>query len=301
MPNKPSVKPLDDTAVAWQACTPQTAGEFTAAGYYFGRRLQHELHVPIGLLFAAWGGTSAESWTSKDALDTVPAFKERADAQIANLAQLPEQVRNFPGAIAAWEKKYGRTDPGNAGEAKGWAAPDADTSDWKPSTLNAKWKQSGLPNGGVAWLRKEVTLPDSAAGKGFRLELGGIDEEYETTYFNGEKLGESGRKPPQFYNGTSGYVVPGRLVKAGKNVLAVRFVTDTGDHAGIWQRPKAMGFAALGVADIGDGLPDEDRGGIPAPEYRSVGRRPRLPAGRRAAHVQFAVRRNDPPADPVLD
>ena len=47
----------------WQACSPQTIREFSAAGYYFGVELQKELNVPIGLVNSSYGGSQAEAWT----------------------------------------------------------------------------------------------------------------------------------------------------------------------------------------------------------------------------------------------
>ena len=52
----------------WAACTPQTAGGFSAVAYYFGRDLQAALKVPVGLIHTSWGGTPAQAWTSQEAL-----------------------------------------------------------------------------------------------------------------------------------------------------------------------------------------------------------------------------------------
>ncbi|MDD4890603.1 MAG: PQQ-binding-like beta-propeller repeat protein, partial [Phycisphaerae bacterium] len=46
----------------WKACSPRTAGEFTAAGFYFAREAQAKTNVPIGLLDVNRGGTIAEEW-----------------------------------------------------------------------------------------------------------------------------------------------------------------------------------------------------------------------------------------------
>ena len=51
------------------------AGGFSAAAYYFGRMLHKELKIPIGLINSSWGGTPAEFWTSREALDANPALK----------------------------------------------------------------------------------------------------------------------------------------------------------------------------------------------------------------------------------
>lgn len=49
----------------WQICTPRSMKSFSAAGYFFGRRLHDKLNQPIGLIESAWGGTPVQSWTPK--------------------------------------------------------------------------------------------------------------------------------------------------------------------------------------------------------------------------------------------
>ncbi|MBI1373666.1 MAG: sialate O-acetylesterase [Phycisphaera sp.] len=78
---------LDDCRGEWAAADAQTAGNVTAAGYYFARSLRAELGVPIGLIDSAWGGTCAEYWTSHEALEANPVtrplwatFKAKVDA-----------------------------------------------------------------------------------------------------------------------------------------------------------------------------------------------------------------------------
>ena len=34
----------------WTVCSPQTAGNFSAVAYYFGKMLQDSLQVPVGLI-----------------------------------------------------------------------------------------------------------------------------------------------------------------------------------------------------------------------------------------------------------
>ncbi len=68
-----SPTPKDELNGKWQTCSPETISGFSAVGYFFGRRLQKELNVPIGLIGSNWGGTRIEPWTSP------AAFKESAD------------------------------------------------------------------------------------------------------------------------------------------------------------------------------------------------------------------------------
>jgi hypothetical protein len=46
--------PADDVPGRWVECSPATVGNFSAVLYHFGRRLQSDLKVPVGL-FAASG------------------------------------------------------------------------------------------------------------------------------------------------------------------------------------------------------------------------------------------------------
>jgi sialate O-acetylesterase len=60
--------PADDVEVTahWGACTPNSVPGFSAALYYFGRKLQKELDVPVGLIHSSWGGSAIEPWTVTD-------------------------------------------------------------------------------------------------------------------------------------------------------------------------------------------------------------------------------------------
>lgn len=55
----------------WNVCTPKTAGSFTAVGFYFARRLQEKLNVPIGLISSNWGGTRIEPWIPLEGYNSV--------------------------------------------------------------------------------------------------------------------------------------------------------------------------------------------------------------------------------------
>jgi len=71
--------PKDKCPGQWQVCQPGTAGGFSAVGYFFGRRLNQELGVPVGLVGSNWGGTRIEPWTSLSGFRSVPELKDIAD------------------------------------------------------------------------------------------------------------------------------------------------------------------------------------------------------------------------------
>ena len=230
----PSLDPLEEVAGQWAPCTPETVAGFSATAYYFGRRLQAELGVPIGLIHSSFGGSPAEAWTRLEVLQSIPTLGARAETERAQMAAQPEAARRFPLRRRAWEEKYGVTPPPPSVAAKGWAEPALDTIDWKKVTLPAQWGQLGYPTGGVFWVRKEIELPESAAGKTFVLKLLWMIEQYDTAYWNGVELGHTGDEPPDFYMWQRDYPVLGPLVKAGRNVIAIRIVSASA-QSGLWQ------------------------------------------------------------------
>lgn len=85
--HRPAKTPVADVpANGWRVCSPETAGDFTAVGYFFARELQRELNVPIGLIGCNWGGTRIEPWTPPIGFESTPALADIA----GKLAELPE-------------------------------------------------------------------------------------------------------------------------------------------------------------------------------------------------------------------
>ena len=82
--------PQDRFESAWQVCSPETAGSFTACGYYMARRLRQELKVPIGLVNSSWGGTRIEPWTPPVGFQQVPALQDLANSITARTPGTPQ-------------------------------------------------------------------------------------------------------------------------------------------------------------------------------------------------------------------
>jgi sialate O-acetylesterase len=71
--------PQDDTKGHWVVCNPEDLKTFSLAGYFFGQKLQETLSVPVGLIESNWGGTPAEVWTPKYAVDSNAVIRKVAD------------------------------------------------------------------------------------------------------------------------------------------------------------------------------------------------------------------------------
>lgn len=84
-PTKFAREPQEKIDSKWTACTPESVRNFSAVAYYFGKKLNAELDVPIGLLQSAWGGTRIEPWTPPSGFEGVEA-----------LADVREKIQHFP-------------------------------------------------------------------------------------------------------------------------------------------------------------------------------------------------------------
>lgn len=68
----------DNLQGTWEECTPESMQDFTAIGYFFARRLQEKMDIPIGIIDTGWGATSAEVWTPESVFDEHDFLKEQA-------------------------------------------------------------------------------------------------------------------------------------------------------------------------------------------------------------------------------
>jgi sialate O-acetylesterase len=108
----PAFEPQADCKGSWKVCDPDSAGPFSAVGYFFGRDIMENQHVPVGLIGTYWGGTPAESWTSIEALKSVPeldVYARSFESIQSNLPKLKqayeEQLAKWPAEVAAWKKQ----------------------------------------------------------------------------------------------------------------------------------------------------------------------------------------------------
>lgn len=76
--SKTSVVPEDDVYGNWEICNPTNVRNFSAVGYFFARKINQTLDVPIGIINSTWGGTPAEVWTPDDAITSDPILLKNA-------------------------------------------------------------------------------------------------------------------------------------------------------------------------------------------------------------------------------
>ena len=72
VPRARSYEPLAEIEGAWWRADATTVSEMSATGYFFARKLNETLDVPVGILFSAFGGSKVESWLPREIVETYP-------------------------------------------------------------------------------------------------------------------------------------------------------------------------------------------------------------------------------------
>jgi sialate O-acetylesterase len=228
---RPMGDPTDEVAGRWVVCEPGSVCSFTGVGYFFARFLHDRLNVPVGILDSAWGGTAAESWTPLAALKDQRINLSLVRQYEANLPHFAEVTRQYQVAVARHEKllKEGKlqdrhVDPGNKGFELGWAKSDFKDTDWKTDEL-PRMVDDLLGGDGAIWFRRDITIPTAWAGHPLAIHLGAVDD-FDVTYWNGVKIGSTGRETPEWWVHPRRYNIPANLATAGKTIVAVRVFDD---------------------------------------------------------------------------
>ncbi|MEA4839989.1 MAG: sialate O-acetylesterase [Bacteroidales bacterium] len=239
-----ALQPVSDLRVmggSWLVCSPKSISEFSATAYFFAKNLSKKLKgIPIGLIHTSWGGTPVEAWTSSQSLMLLPDFNDYLRA----LKEVPtdsiEQKKYLDNQLEAWKVQIQNKDkdPGYKNGIAKWIQIDYDDEGWKMMNVPQLWEEQMLKNfDGVVWFRKTIDLPESLKGKDLNLNLGTIDDN-EITFFNGQQIGTT-----EGWDHNRAYIVPGNLVKVGKNVITVR-VFDSGGSGGFYGDPQKVFLAS---------------------------------------------------------
>lgn len=208
----------------WLAVSPDTAARLSAVSYYFARRVQQDIHIPIGLVVDCVGGTPIETWMSEAALRKVGGL----DVPLDYLHQLAaENAPAYGNYIMQWYREY------DTGLAQDWSSPTFDDARWKTVDIMDGWAALGVPDTpSVVWFRKEVTLPDPLPPGRSMLFLGVVDR-MDSVWVNGKFVGGSAwvENPRRYFLRDA--------LKPGKNVLVIRILR-LGAEGGFMGKPSDL-------------------------------------------------------------
>ena len=97
---------------AWKVCSPETAPDFSAVAFHFARMLQADVDVPIGILDANWGGSSATCWLTEEDLESDPMLmpwvtEYRSLLETFDPAVYEAERTAYAAAVDAWVARDG--------------------------------------------------------------------------------------------------------------------------------------------------------------------------------------------------
>lgn len=223
-----SMKPKDNLSGTWQVCSPQTVSEFSAVAYFFARKLNKELNIPVGIINSSWGGTDIETWTSSDAFNSLPEkFRERyKDFKVDNFDEFAKTNEEN-------KAKYLNALNNDPGISEKWYEPSFNTSAWNKMQLPQMWENVIGNVDGIIWFKYNISLPKESEGKAATIDLSVIDDN-DIVWINGIKIGET-----EGYAVKRSYKIPENVLKSGNNTIVVK-ITDNGGGGGIYGKAEQM-------------------------------------------------------------
>ena len=269
---KGSTAPEESCQGEWHPVTPEHSGEASAVAAWFALGLQYHLDVPVGLVNTSYGGSTAETWMSEEALRAAPETREL----------LADFCRScYTKGRDYWERDASTPKPppapvsgaapdsGNEGEGRGWALPGFDDTSWADMKVPGSWKEQKIAGNGAVWFRKKVTLP--AVWENVPLILGGgtVDKQ-DISYFNGVEVGRTGKDMEEcFWDTKRCYTVPASLVKGGEAVVAIRGFSHACDGAlgGDWYLENTVTGQKISLTGTWKAKAEYDRGNIAPPPF----------------------------------
>ncbi len=217
----------------WVKCSPTTTPRFSAVAYFFGRELNQQLKVPIGLIHTSWGGTVAETWTSEQMTGQNPDFVN----QLAQLKKvnLDDYAKSVEKEVRERVGEFSTVDLGMKGDQPAWAASDFNDSAWKTMELPGYIESNGLQGvDGIIWFRKEINLTTTEAAQHTTLNLAKVNDS-DNTYINGTLVGSTKLQAEK----SRVYTIPAGVLKPGRNLLTVQ-LEDVGGMGGVYGNPATL-------------------------------------------------------------
>lgn len=223
----------DIEGAEWSKLSQNTILDFSAAAYFFAKKLQAEYQVPVGILNASVGGSPVEAWMSRESLADYPQYLKKAD-KYSDSEVIREAEKYNLKINLNWARKIKEIDTGLNNEIP-YYEEKYDDQDWKKVEIPTKFDQINFENkNGIVWFRKEINLTASQAKKEARLWLGRIVDA-DKAYLNGQMVGATTYKyPPRKYELKAG------SLKAGKNIIALRVVVNDGQGEFVADKPYKL-------------------------------------------------------------
>ena len=169
----------------WEVCSPASASDFSAVGYFFARELYQKLNIPIGFINSSWGGTDIETWMSMEVIEHFPKY-EKSLARMRS-SEFKEYIKHSDKV----KKEFEQAIINEPGEKEKWYLENTSTENWKEHIVPSLWSNEELSGiDGVVWFTYQFSIPVNCLGQDAELSLGTIDDD-DITWVNGHEVGRT--------------------------------------------------------------------------------------------------------------
>lgn len=79
---------------SWQTHNPDAVAGASATAYFFAKKLQETLDVPVGVIVSSWGGSTIQAWMSKEVLASY--FPNEVDLSFLERNEKPDEAHKAP-------------------------------------------------------------------------------------------------------------------------------------------------------------------------------------------------------------
>ena len=217
VPKFPSPLKLDDLIGGeWQFASPASVAGFSSISWFFAKKMNENLKIPIGIIHASWGGTAIQTWLDRESLELF--------SDSLNLPTLPQNFNPKEWekiSLSSIEKQRIRRDQisyPREGLAEKITREDYNDSDWNSVDLPFEKNNTG----NIAWFRKKIDISSKYSNQSLTLSLGFLNRQ-SNVFFNDTELGYF-----QYPKPVKTEISP-EIIKPGENILTIRLAQPFGN------------------------------------------------------------------------
>ncbi|MBN1670074.1 MAG: beta galactosidase jelly roll domain-containing protein [Kiritimatiellae bacterium] len=164
--------------------------------------------------------------TFRSMASTAATFRMEPEIERSDVLPLP----------TAWRFSI---DPDNAGTRLRYHLPEFDDAKWREIEAGVPMESQGVHHKGRVWYRTRLTIPADWRRKELVLRIGAI-QDFDTTYFNGQAVGSTGRDTPEWWAKPRTYVLPSRIVRYGADNHIAVCIDALHGKGGLYQSPLCI-------------------------------------------------------------
>ncbi|MEM7754966.1 MAG: sialate O-acetylesterase [Planctomycetota bacterium] len=219
----------------WVRLSAASVMDVSAVAFEFAREVHGRTGVPIGIVQSAWGGSTAEAWTPRDALADHPRL---APILGRNGWRPPPDAEELVRVAERFDAAFARVMDRDEGVLAERTGVDRESEAWTDHLVPGVWEPTVGAYDGAAWVARDFELtPSQARGAGI-LHLAAIDD-YDRAYVNGVLVGQTAGGVARPWMRPRAYTVPEGVLRPGTNTVAVH-VLDTASGGGIRGEPDRV-------------------------------------------------------------